>query len=142
MNVREFDSFEELMEAVQKDMKAANEAVSPEQENMQEGDHFIRLDHPFPIFGKIINPFQFYDDLRKSGKMDEEMEMEEKFERENRSRPDLKHVRFSMCYSVMCPEGEMGDTHIVNMHIKITEEQFNKAKEANWTIDIRTLLSS
>lgn len=137
---KSYDSFEEMMADIDRSLRAADDAVKPWQSSLNEGDYFLRLDGEIPIFGQIINPFQFYDDLRAKGKMNEELEQEEKWERANRAQPRLKNMRFSMCYSLYCIEGEMGDTHVASMHVKLTKEQFETAKAADWNVNLRELL--
>jgi hypothetical protein len=136
---KSYNSFEEMMADIQKNLEEADSGVQPWQTEMKDGEYFLRVDGEIPIYGKIVSPFQIYDDYRANGEMDEELEEEEKWEREARAQPHLKNMRFSMCYSMYCPEGELGDTHIVSMYRKLTEEQFNYAKESNWNPDFKKL---
>ena len=39
--------------------------------------------------------------------------------------------RFGRAYSVVEPEGELGDTHVCDM-VPITEEEFNQSKGLHW----------
>ena len=42
------------------------------------------------------------------------------------------HIRLARCYSTACPEGELGLVNLNNVEGIVTEEVFNKAKEAGW----------
>ena len=47
----------------------------------------------------------------------------------------LQHYRFCRCYSVVCPEGELGDVHVSTIGGFITAEQFDEAREKGWAPD-------
>jgi hypothetical protein len=46
---------------------------------------------------------------------------------------------FGAHYSVACTLGELGDVHRSEVLAVITKEQFEKAKAANWNVEINFL---
>ena len=53
--------------------------------------------------------------------------------------PNMQGFVFGAHYSVVCPLGELGDVHRSEVLAVITKEQFEKAKTANWNVEINFL---
>jgi hypothetical protein len=122
MRVTTFDNLDEFFEQIEESRQTADSHVEPWQTELKPGDHFVRLINEggiFAIYGEIIEP-EFDED-------------EENFYLE----PHMAHYRFSRCFSVMCPQGELGDTHVSTIGQKLSPTQFNLAREMGWPSDVR-----
>lgn len=80
------------------------------------GDYFVqlvgdKLDIPCDIYGEVIESEYAEDRAMLS------------------QRPELRLCR---CYSPLCVEGEIGTIFIATMSVKLSREQFDKAKTAGW----------
>ena len=121
MKVTPIEDLAEFFSKIAEDRDEADTRVEPWQAEMKAGDHFVRIvdmDGPLAIFGVI-----------------EEVHYEE--DRELYALPHMRYFRSSRCYSVMCPEGELGDTHVSAMMKKLSPTQFELAKEMGWPSDHR-----
>ena len=47
---------------------------------------------------------------------------------------DIQGFVFGKHYSIVCPQGELGDAHRAAFLAVITEEMFLAAKELNWNV--------
>jgi len=106
-----YSTFEEMMEDLQKRMKEADARVKPTQASIKAGQYFINFRHgpELPIFGEVLDPNEpLYEE------------------------PHMKHYRLTKAYSAACEWGEMGDTHVSDMHAIIDKELFQYYKEHNW----------
>lgn len=93
---------------------------------MKAGDHFVRLvdeNGVLAIYGEFVTA----DTADTDG--DEDMDFY--------SQPHMKNFRFSRCFSILCPEGELGDTHVATIGKKLSPTQFNLAREMGWPSDSR-----
>jgi hypothetical protein len=121
MNVRTFDTAAELFDYLDElytgDLEALEKSsIKPEQ--LPVGQCFVRLYPVGPretlvIFGEVERSkyeedWPLEDDARKRGYV------------------------FGTCYSVMCPEGELGSTHVGNIHLLISRSTFETAKSNGW----------
>lgn len=130
MTYMEFGSLEEMLAYQAEAEKRANEMVVEEQRAISPGDYWCR---PVPEmglfeFGRVATEAEVLGLYSE----DEEESPEEYWARlqgENRERG----YRFSKAYSLLAPEGEWGDTHVLNMW-PISEEDFHKAASANWDV--------
>lgn len=113
MLVEKIDNLEDFFNQMEKARNKANASVEPWQAEMMDGDHFIRVCDNLIIYGKII-PLEYEED------------------RYLYSRPHMKNIRWAMCYSYMCEEGEPGGVHVAVMAFKLTSKQFEAAKNAGW----------
>ena len=112
----------EFFEQIARDREVADSHVKPWQTELKTGDHFVRLINEggiFAIYGEIIEP-EFDDD-----------------EDNDYVEPHMAHYRFCRCFSVQCPQGELGDTHVSTVGKKLSPTQFNLAKEMGWPSDTR-----
>lgn len=103
--------------------EAANANVHPDQAALTWGDHFVRFYEMGPegilaIFGAIYTASDYERSEGAQGLAEAEERM-------------ARGYRFARCYSVIEPEGELGDTHVVTVW-PITPEQFAQAKAAGW----------
>lgn len=121
MPVKSFDTAQELfdyLEQMHEDDARALEESKIKPEDVPVGQCFVRL-YPsghreyLMIFGeatrsKYPEDWPFEEDARMRG-----------------------HIP-GMCYSVQCPDGELGNTHVANIHALITRETFETAKANGW----------
>jgi len=106
MEVEFFDTAEEAMERLTDAMKAADARVQHWQALVKPGDCFMTdSGEGFPIFGQVLEGY-----------------------REKR----LQHYRFCRCYSVACPEGELGDVHVSTIQCLVSRALFERLKEQGW----------
>jgi hypothetical protein len=127
MKVIPIDDIDDFFKKITDDREAADARVEPWQADMKVGDHFVRIvdmGEPVVIYGVI-----------------EESPYEE--DKEHYEQPHMKHFRMTRCFSVMCTEGEIGDTHVAVMAKKISPVQFAIACEMGWPSDsrLRTILN-
>ncbi len=108
MEFEAFDSLEEMMARLNEQMQRADAHVRPWQARIKTGDYFRRSSgYGFDIYGDVLP------------------------EEEPRE-PRLRHYRFCNCYSVACPEGEMGDVHVSIIEVLLTKSEFSTAQEQGW----------
>lgn len=119
-----FDDVEDVMTHLRQERDQADSQVQPWQAELKPGDHFIRLipleDGPVAVYGEVVEPD--YDDEDGPNLYDQ---------------PHMKNVRFTRCFSMMCPGGELGDTHVATMGRKLSKVQFNLAAKMGWPSDAR-----
>ena len=117
MEIQSFDSTKEMFETVRRAREAADAQVKPWQAAIKLGDHFVRVvmfgAERLTIYGEIIES-PFLQD------------------REIFTQPHMKYYRFSRCFSVACPEGEIGDVHVSTVHQLIDKETFELARLSHW----------
>lgn len=107
-----FDSWNEIMLAIDKARVAADGRVKDWQSEIKAGDFFIQAtDYEFFIFGEILQT-------------DEEF---------YKTEAGINY-RFCKAYSVACPEGECGDVHVSVISAVITKELFESVRN-KWIVD-------
>lgn len=98
MQITMFDSFEDMMKAMDTARRMADSQVKPWQKKIKKGDYFIQqTEYGFPIFGEVLDTYQA---------------------------SHLKNFRFCFCFSEACPEGEKGDVHVSVITALIDEATF------------------
>ncbi len=108
MEVEFFDSLEEAQARIEEAMRAADARVRPWQAVIEPGEFFVTVaEDGLVIFGQVL---EGYADAR------------------------LRHYRFCRCYSVACPEGELGDVHVSTIWRLISREEFESAHQAGWVV--------
>ena len=113
MEFQSFDTFEEMMEALEKARIAADGRVLPWQSEITAGDYFVQTtEYGFLIFGQVL---ESNDEFYKS--------------------EQGQHYRLCRCYSVACIEGECGDVHVSVISLKISQAVFEHFKEKNWNVE-------
>ena len=106
MEVEFFSSTEEAIERLEEARKAANGRVKPWQAQVKQGQYFVVVcDEGLVIYGEVLEDYQ-----------------EER----------LQHYRFCKCYSVACPQGELGDVHVSTITRVITKVEFDEAHQSGW----------
>lgn len=115
-----YSSEEEMFAAIEAARDAANAAAKPWQLAIKTGDFVLRYEQGMFVFGEILDPTLNADE--------EELE----YTRELYAQPHMVGYRFSRCFSILCPEGELGDLHVCTVICVLTRDQFEKAKEAEW----------
>jgi hypothetical protein len=113
MFLQKIDSIEDFFNEMKKARNIADTSVEAWQTEMKDGDHFIRVIDNLVIYGKIV-PLEYEED------------------RYLYNQPHMKNIRWAMCYSYICEEGEPGGVHVNYMTFKLTPEQFEAAKNADW----------
>lgn len=126
-DIIEFESTDDLLEYIARNRAAADAAVGPEEKQFVPGEHYARFipEWGLIVYGEIIDPIQSEID---AGADEDEVE----FQRQLRSEPHMKHMRFTKSYSQACEEGEFGDVHTSSMNIHLTAEEFARAKQNGW----------
>ena len=105
VEVEFFASHEEAMARLEEARKAADARVRPWQAAVKPGDRFINFGEGLVIFGEVLETYK-----------------EER----------LKHYRFCGCYSVACPEGELGDVHVSTLVALVSRAFFEAMREQGW----------
>ncbi|MBW1731415.1 MAG: hypothetical protein JRJ75_11075 [Deltaproteobacteria bacterium] len=118
-----YDSFEEMMEDLGRAIRRADTMVRPTQAAIRAGQYFINLRHgrDLPIFGEVL-------DIGKLGYDEEEQE----YINNQYAQPHMRFFRPTRCYSMACPEGEVGDTHLSEVDAIIDRELFEHYRENGW----------
>lgn len=98
------------------------------------GDCWIRVvdfvPEVVPIFGCVLTPEELERRLVAGGASREEA----KFEVQMVVQMHSRGFRYSECYSTMCPEGELKDTHVNEILLTITREEFEAARTNGWEL--------
>jgi len=119
MSVYAFDSTDELLAHMEASQAAADKAAESHHikvEDVKHGDYVIsvREDQGVVIFGEVFEHTAYPEDAEDIV--------------DSRKRGYI----FGRWYSVMCPEGELGDTHITQVTMKITKEAFKLVQSNGW----------
>ena len=104
MEVEFFDTMEEAMDAMEDARKAADGRVRLWQAAVKPGNCFVSIDPDgLVIFGEVL---ESYKETR------------------------LQHYRFCRCFSVACPEGEVGDVHVSTILAVVSRAFFEAMRQA------------
>jgi hypothetical protein len=124
VRILSFDDVGEVLDYLRGQQTTADSQVQPWQAEMKVGDYFVRLipmeDGIVAVYGEVLKPD--YDEDEEPNFYDQ---------------PHMKHVRFTRCFSMMCPGGELGDTHVASIGRKLSKTQFNLAAQWGWPSDAR-----
>lgn len=132
MSVTSYATFDEMMEALRAAEEAANERVTPAQASVTWGDYWAReFAGDFWIFGHIPTERETEASEREAGADPHELKEATLSLRRDHERG----YRFGRAYSVACPDGELGSTHISEMEAKLTRGQFEAARRARWSME-------
>lgn len=119
--IRIFKTTEEMFADLEARIEAGREAAESyhiKAEDLPHGSYFLRIHASgIHIFGDVI----------------ETTEDPESNEDINQGRSN--GYIFARCYSVACPDGELGDTHITRISRVLSEEEFEAARKARWTLE-------
>jgi len=111
MKVESFDSLEAAQQRLREAMEAADARVRPWQAAVGVGDCFVTDcggEEGFLIFGEVLKGYG-----------------EER----------LRHYRLCRCFSVACPEGEVGDVHVSTILAVVSREVFELARQHGWDVE-------
>lgn len=117
-NIREFDTIEEMLEYLEEARKQGLENAKKRHlkvSDLKHGDHFVRLhESGILIFGEVLEHTDFPEDA------------------ESIMSSRLNGYVYGRCYSILCPEGEFGTTHITMIQSKIPKDLFDLAQANGW----------
>ena len=116
-----------MFESIHKGVEAAKNRATPKQNAITYGDYWMRSWEDFLIFGYIYTREEMDSEERRLGASEEEIEWEHQTYDDSYN----NGFRFGRAYSVIEPEGELGDTHVCDM-IPITKEEFEQSKDLHW----------
>ena len=107
MEVEFFDSLEEAQARLRQAMEAADAHVKPWQAAVKVGDCFIADggEEDLLVFGEVLEGYR---------------------------ETHLRHYRFCRCFSVACPEGEVGDVHVSTVLCLVSREFFEAMRQEGW----------
>jgi hypothetical protein len=126
---KEFDSVDDAFAWMKRQEDLANREVHPIQQKIVRGTHAMRLFHDFPIFGYIFTEDELREGERSHGADEDELA----FTMEVLAKSYERGYRHGRWYSVVEPEGELGDTHILNL-TPITRNDFEEAQSYGWQV--------
>ena len=91
-------------------MEAADARVKPWQAPVKVGDCFIADsgEEDLLVFGEVLEGYQ---------------------------EAHLRHYRFCRCYSVACPEGEVGDVHVSTVLYLVSRAFFEAMRREGWQME-------
>ncbi|HOC91567.1 MAG TPA: hypothetical protein PKH33_04285 [bacterium] len=113
MEFQSFDTWDEMMAAIEKARVAADGRVKEWQSAIKTGACYIQAtEYGFFIFGEILDAD---DAFYKS--------------------QEGRNYRLCRAYSVACPDGESGDVHVSVITAVISRELFEAAKSKGWNIE-------
>jgi len=110
MEVEFFDSLEAAQARLRQAMDAADARVKPWQAAVKVGDCFIADggEEDLVVFGEVLEGYQ---------------------------EVHLRHYRFCRCFSVACPEGEVGDVHVSTILAVVSRAFFEAMRQAGWQME-------
>jgi len=110
MEVEFFDSLEEAQARLHQAMEAADARVKPWQAAVKVGDCFIADggEEDLVVFGEVLEGY---------------------------TEAHLRHYRFCRCFSVACPEGEVGDVHVSTVLCLVSRAFFEAMRQEGWQMD-------
>jgi len=110
MEVEFFDSLEAMQQRLQQAMKAADGCVKPWQAAVRPGEWFVSDGGDgLLVFGEVLEGYE---------------------------EAHLRHYRFCRCFSVACPEGELGDVHVSSILALLSRQVFEEVRRAGWEIEL------
>jgi hypothetical protein len=127
MTVQSFDNAEDMFAAINRGVEAAKRRATPRQWAISYGDYWLRTFEGFIIAGRITPEAELWGAEEELGASGEELEEERRMMEDSYA----DGFRFGKAWSIACPEGELGDTHISDM-IPITKEEFEQLKDLDW----------
>ena len=117
MSIKSFNNVEDMFAEIDKANKIADSNTDDFQKEIKPGNFFARNYEGIVIYGEVVeSPYEEDQELYKQ--------------------PHMLNYRLTNCFSVLCPEGELGDTHVSEMHMVLTKEQFEQARKDNWPSNV------
>ena len=105
MKIEFFDTLEAAQARLREAMEAADGKVTPWQAAIGPGDCFIADggEEDLLVFGEVLEGY---------------------------TEAHLRHYRFCRCFSVACPEGEVGDVHVSTILAVVSRAFFEAMRQA------------
>lgn len=138
IEILDLDDIPEILQNVNSDAEKSYLSSPEWKKNLQLGDMFVSISRYCAIYGVLKDPLQGWKNQYENEDSEIEYDFEVKASRDNRERGFL----FSSCYSVMCPSGELGDTHCSRIYARLRKEQFRIAEKQDWPERLETLLAN
>ena len=129
-----YSSFEEMMEAEENARRIADSLVRPWQEKCRAGDILVSdPGYGFPVFHEILDNEKIVgENLKKYG---DDYEDEGVHILDLYREPYMRNYRFCRNYSVVVPEGELGDIHLSIALAKVYRDAFEKLRDNGFRMD-------
>ena len=116
MKFEAFDTYDDMMAAISRNVERADELIFGFQRNIRPGDFCILpTDYGFPVFAKILD-------------------FPESYPADKTNDPAWLFM-FTKSFSEACPEGELGDQHRAVL-LPIPRDRFEAARESGWDREI------
>ncbi len=130
MDIMSFDNLDEAAAYMREAEKQAEARLTSAQREVSWGDCWVTYyrEAGIWIFGEVFTPERNHQSSIKAGASIDEANEED----ESLQDAHARGYRFGRAYSVACPEGELGSTHIANMLGKITPEELSAAMDCEW----------
>lgn len=138
VEVKFYDSLDDMWEDEARMREAADKRVTPVQARMKVGDCYMRYesDVGLVVYGEVLDPCvpaAPYEDVS-----DEERE-EIRQQGEIFNEPHMQHFRFCRCFSQIddwtVKTGELGNVHVSTMDLPIPRRVFEVARKLGWPND-------
>lgn len=144
MEVRSFDSDEEMWAYMEAAHQAAMDAITPHQRRLMDGRgffwfrHYPEVQQGFSIWGERWSLEKFvevYEARAVKAEAEGDPDTAEEWRTSYREEPEKisRGYFFGMAYSEIEPEGELGSTH-ASVMIEVSRETYEKAREHNWSL--------
>lgn len=139
MGVFSFSGLETLMQHLESQRKSADALVTAEQAAVRPGQYVLRGGvaligpaRPIRIYAELLDPAE--EEYKAFGADDDPDERDQAVEyvKQNYARPEMANFRFTRSYSVVVPEGELGDLHVSSIERVLSKEEFEAARAAGW----------
>jgi hypothetical protein len=134
MSMFGFQTPEEMLLFIHRRMMEAQAEDQREPVAVDFGDHYVRVVDFFPevivVFGSVETIEQVRGRLADQGLMRDEVEFEVQVTLQQHG----KGFRFGRAFSELCPEGEFASTHVNQILMTITEDEFEAARRSDWQL--------
>ena len=131
--MQEFKTLSDMIEFLQTQRDDAV-ARTPESMEVAVGDHVLRMESIgskiLAIYGTITDPLDYWLENPPETE-DDRAEMDYEVRCNARDRED--GFTFGKWYSEMCPDGEFGTAHRSTLDLKLSPENFERARALNFT---------
>src|ERR1035437_603260 len=123
--IKGFDSWEKFYADTREAENVANYSLTDEQKNLTYGDYYLTVQQDLLIIGYILPQEEVSPSMPPK---DPEAKAEWEYEKELMEDSYSRGYRFGKAYSVVCPEGELGDKHVADIIMKISKADFEILK--------------
>jgi len=122
-----YDSLEAMFAAMESNRAAADAQIQPWQRTLTAGDCVLRYDSDMDLFiwGQLRDPVAEERELGAD-------EAEVAYVQELYASPHMAGFRAGRHFSVIVPDGEIGDIHVCTVICKLSQAQFDAARAAGW----------